>query len=417
MLPRINGKEIIDCDLSDLQSIIDDSSFAENEYLDYKKSFAADVVPKDQKAQEQVEFRNDVCSFANAQGGYLIYGIEEKKGIPTQIVGITLKGNNRDTFEREIWNCLQPIKPRVPYYRIKFIALPENKFVVILFVQHDYFAPYIHIEAQSNYKIYKRIGNSKSYIEYQELRAMFTQSLSLEREIERFRRERISYFWNQEDDEERTYSQFLLIHIIPDTFLDASFSKPVYAMYDAGYTISSAFSSFDCHSRPYPTPDGFRYIDREDGGKAECRLYNSGIAEYFCPLRSRSLLYDWKESSNIDKDALWNKVYEAVEKYIKIINQLIEAKRVFVCVSIIGCKNAITSESNLLDIICKIDRNQLICEPVVFEKVESKNVDDIEIARLHLSFLSSLGVNNDPVLKDLIKEVFGDIDTKIKVTL
>ncbi len=39
MLPRINGKEIIDCDLTDLQVIIDNPSFAENEYLDYKKSF------------------------------------------------------------------------------------------------------------------------------------------------------------------------------------------------------------------------------------------------------------------------------------------------------------------------------------------------------------------------------------------
>ncbi len=417
MLPRINGKEIIDCDLSDLQSIIDNPSFAENEYLDYKKAFAVDIAPKEQKAKEQVEFRNDVCSFANAQGGYLIYGIEEKKGIPTQIIGITFKGNNRDVFERDIRNCLQPIKPRVPYYRIKFVDLPEDKFVVILYIQHDYFAPYIHIEEQSNYKIYKRIGNSKSYIEYQELRAMFTQSLSLEREVERFRKERISYFWNQEDDENSTYSQFLLLHIIPDTFLDANYNKPVFAMHQAGRYISIAFSAFDCHSRPYPTPDGFRYLDREDGGKAECRLYNSGITEYFCPLRERSFLYDRKGSSHIYTDDLWNKIYEAVDKYIKIINQVIEAKRVFVCISIIGCKDAITSESNYLDITCRIDRNQLICEPVVFENIENRNIDDLEIARLHLTYLSSLGVNNDPVLKGLIKEVFGDVDAQIKVTL
>lgn len=417
MLPRINGKEIIDCDLSDLLSIIDNPSFAENEYLDYKKAFAVDIVPKEQKAKEQVELRNDVCSFANAQGGYLIYGIEEKKGIPTQIVGITLRGNNRDSFEREIRNSLQPIKPRVPYYRIKFIDLPEDKFVVIIYIQHDYFAPYIHIEEQANYKIYKRIGNSKSYIEYQELRAMFTQSLSLEREVERYRKERISYFWNQEDDENSTYSQFLLLHIIPDTFLDANYKKPIFAMHQAGHHISIAFSPFDCHSRPYPSPDGLRYLDRTEDGKAECRLYNSGIAEYFCPLRERSFLYDWKDSSYIYRDNLWNKIYEAVDKYIKIINQIVEAKRVFVCISIIGCKDVITSETSFLDITCKIDRNQLICEPVVFEMIENRNVDDIEKERLQLSFLSSLGVNNDPKLKELIKNVYGEVDTQISYTL
>ena len=75
MLPTINGKDIIDCELSDLQIILDNPTFAENEYLDYKKSFAIDVVARERKQQEQVELRNDVCSFANSKGGYLFFGI------------------------------------------------------------------------------------------------------------------------------------------------------------------------------------------------------------------------------------------------------------------------------------------------------------------------------------------------------
>ena len=100
MLPRINGKDIIDCNLDDLQSIMNDPNYAENEYLEYKSSYVINDVSKEKKQEEQVELRNDVCSFANAQGGYLFYGIDEKRGVPTNIVGITLKENSRDLFER-----------------------------------------------------------------------------------------------------------------------------------------------------------------------------------------------------------------------------------------------------------------------------------------------------------------------------
>ncbi len=106
MLPTINGKEIIDCCLEDIQFIIDNPDYAENEYLDYKKAFSIDVVVKDKRQQEQVEFRNDVCAFANANGGYLIFGIDEKKGVPSQIIGIRINNNSKDLFEREIKNYL-----------------------------------------------------------------------------------------------------------------------------------------------------------------------------------------------------------------------------------------------------------------------------------------------------------------------
>ena len=109
MLPTINGKDIINCDLNDLQTIIDNPDYAENEYLDYKKSFSIDMVERDKRQQEQAEFRNDVCAFANAGGGYLVFGIDEKKGIPCQITGICLKNNSKDLFERDVKNYLQSI--------------------------------------------------------------------------------------------------------------------------------------------------------------------------------------------------------------------------------------------------------------------------------------------------------------------
>lgn len=230
MLPTINGKEIIDCSLTDIQVIIDNPDYAENEYLDYKKAFSIDAVDKDKKQQEQVEFRNDVCAFANANGGYLIFGVDEKKGIPTKIIGINIKNNNKDLFERDVRNYLQSIKPRIPFYRIRFIDMPDEKYIVIMLIQHDFFAPYIHLADRKNYKVYKRAGNEKAVMDYQEIKMMFTQSVSLGKEMEQGRAERVNYFLSQEDDQEYTYSKFFMMHIFPETFLDYNYSKPMFVL-------------------------------------------------------------------------------------------------------------------------------------------------------------------------------------------
>lgn len=406
MLPKINGKDIIDCELSDLQEILDNPSFAENEYLDYKKSFTIDEVPKEQKLQEQIELRNDVCSFANAEGGYLFFGIKETKGIPTNIAGFTIKGNNRDLFERELKNYLQSIKPRIPYYQIKFIELPNHKYVVILFIQHDFFAPYTHLVEEKEYHFYKRIGNAKRYIEYQELRTMFTQSLSLEKEIEKFRKERIEFFMSQEDDNNNSFSQFLLLHIIPDTFLASNYDKPMFALEKEGARFSTAFDALWCSSRPYPMVEGLRYLGREV--TAECRLYNNGVTEYFCPLREKRLLCSENGVDYIITDVLWDTIKDSLSKYLSILNKVIAAKRVFVGFSLIGCKNAITYRNWCFDVYSRIDRDRLISTPIAFENISSEKAADVELAKLHLCFLTSLGISSHPQMDDLLKTVYGN---------
>ena len=76
MLPKINGKSFLECTEDDLKNLIDNPDFRENEYLDYKQNFAFLELPKGKERNEKIaEFKSDVCSFANADGGFLIFGI------------------------------------------------------------------------------------------------------------------------------------------------------------------------------------------------------------------------------------------------------------------------------------------------------------------------------------------------------
>ena len=158
MLPTINGKSLLECSEDDFEDIIDNPDYRENEYIDYKSNFSICEYSKEQKSERKqaiAELRSDVCSFANANGGYLIYGIsEDGAAIPNKIVGVSIKDRNKDRFELRIRNWLQFIQPKMPNTTIKFIDLINGKYIVILFIQHDYFSPYVHLENEKDYRIY-----------------------------------------------------------------------------------------------------------------------------------------------------------------------------------------------------------------------------------------------------------------------
>ena len=130
MFPTINGKSFMDCTEVDLKALIDNSDHRENDYIDYKATFAFLEIEKNdpRKAELLAEFRSDICHFANAEGGYLIYGIKDKQGMANEIIGVTIPGNNLDKFELERKNNLVPIMPKIPSVKFKFIPLENQKY-------------------------------------------------------------------------------------------------------------------------------------------------------------------------------------------------------------------------------------------------------------------------------------------------
>ena len=81
----------------------------ENIHLDYKRSSAADP-------SRPVEIAKDVSSFANSDGGVLIYGVEEEHGLPVRIdEGVDPAKCSKERFEDIITSH---ITPRVDDVRI-----------------------------------------------------------------------------------------------------------------------------------------------------------------------------------------------------------------------------------------------------------------------------------------------------------
>ena len=110
---KINNKNFQDWTEEDLKVLLHNDAYRENNFIDYKVDFAPfKCEDKNKKKEKQAEFRSDVCSFANADGGYIFYGIGEDAGMAGALVGIVL--SNPDRFELDRRNELQAIRPVMP---------------------------------------------------------------------------------------------------------------------------------------------------------------------------------------------------------------------------------------------------------------------------------------------------------------
>ncbi len=403
MLPAINGKSFLECSIEDLKGILDDQDYRESECLDYKKSFTILEIPKSKKDavnEAKAEFRKDVCAFANAQGGYLIYGIKEDgKAVPHELVGITIEDNNTDAFENTVKNTLQTVFPRVPRFETAYIPFGD-KYIVILYIHHDLFSPYVFLENNNDYRVFKRVGSSTKVASYAEMKTMFSQSITLEKEIERYRKERIDLFY----DKEAAYHEkrFVLLHMIPETFLDSSYNSPIYYMCKKGVEFADIFSPFGSMSRPIPTVAGIRYNGMRSG--VEGKLQNNGIAELYFPLKGFLEISGKYPDGFFSAMALWENLESLTRAYASKSRYLANSVRVFAGLSIVGCKNVRTDNEWVTT--GSIDRHLLICEPVVFENMADEEQLERDIKRFNLETLLSLGIQSPKKINQLLYEVY-----------
>ena len=65
----------------DLAGLID-NALPEGRRIDYKRQEVGNT------DNDKTEFVRDATSFANANGGYIVIGMEEKHGLPTKLCGL-----------------------------------------------------------------------------------------------------------------------------------------------------------------------------------------------------------------------------------------------------------------------------------------------------------------------------------------
>lgn len=150
-----------------IQSLID-NDIKESLNLDYKREL-----------NNNKEIAKDISSFANTNSGKIIYGVDEKDGLPNSINWIASKGI-KEKIESVI---LDHIQPEIKGFNIYSIENPENSSQAIFVVDIPESSDAPHM---ANYRYYIRRNFKSEYMEDFEVKyAIFKKGLkeSLDFEI------------------------------------------------------------------------------------------------------------------------------------------------------------------------------------------------------------------------------------------
>lgn len=368
---KINNKEFREWTADDLQVLLNNDAYRENNFIDYKVNFAP-LIDKDKKREKQAEFRNDVCSFANADGGYIFFGIGESSGAASILAGISI--SNIDRFELDRRNELQAIRPTVPEVDFSFISIQDDKYVVVLHIQRGLYKPYITEEPEGQFHFYIRHGNKKQAMSYTEIRNGFLNAAMLSEDIKSFRKERL------EEHITEAKKPFALVQIIPATF--RSDYVPMYDMYREGKLDFDDLFNGMIRDRAVPNVDGVYFPDYSKLRDFEkLQIFNNGTVELKIDFEIR----EQNSKSQQLKTERYLIIFDFVEELKNLIygtstmyRKLGRSTAMYVCVTIVGCKDLWNYTANAYgaNTPTKVDRNQIVCMPI-----EIRNIQDDQQVR------------------------------------
>jgi hypothetical protein len=192
-------------DEAKLQQVCDDST-SESLTLEFKRE-----LPGKEKA-DKVEFLKDVAALANAEGGDIIYGIEEKAGAALRPHPITT--TSIEAEKRRLGQILDGgVEPRITGVRFQGIAVTGG-FILVLRVPQSYDGPH-RITQDSDGRFVLRSGTHTSDMSYSQLKNAFDRTATLAERAKRFRRDRLDAIQQGETPKPVTPGPLCVAHVIP----------------------------------------------------------------------------------------------------------------------------------------------------------------------------------------------------------
>lgn len=183
------GTHIDKLEPEDITNLIE-NRVAESMMLDYKYD-----LPDFKDEKEKLKYLALISSFANKDGGIVIYGIKEKRdskgkseGIPEEITG--LSDLNSDQLGLQMQDVLNAgLDPKLPTPKFQEMEV-DGKTIFLIGIQRSLFAPHV-VWFEKNGKFWVRNNNGKEQMDVHQLRRAFLQSEEWEKEADNFRRRRI----------------------------------------------------------------------------------------------------------------------------------------------------------------------------------------------------------------------------------
>ena len=201
-----------------------DESYEESVTLDFKRELPG-TSDKDKQ-----EFLKDVCAFANADGGDLVYGITEQSGVAKLLSPIANVTETSDAAKRRLGQVLERgLEPRIQgalFYPIQ----TAGGYILVVRVPASFDGPHRYLfDGQS--KFVMRNGTHTSELSYDQLRWAFDRTATLGERARQFRSNRLQAVVEGKTWRPMTAGPICAVHLIPIASMSGRKSIDIRALY------------------------------------------------------------------------------------------------------------------------------------------------------------------------------------------
>lgn len=242
----------------------------ESSTLDFKRDLPGN------SDKDKAEISKDVCAFANAGGGDLVYGIQEADGGASAICPITAEAE--DAACRRLGQILDAnLEPRITGLRLRAVKVTGG-YVLIVRVPASFNSPHRYYFNNGYSKFVMRNGTHTTELSYEQLRSSFDRKATLVDRARRLRGDRIALIGERQSAMPMKPGPVCVVHLIPVASLAGHVSLDLGPLYND--IARMMFSDWGGGSRHFNLDGVVAYPFLDDNGVlAYTQMFRSGAFE------------------------------------------------------------------------------------------------------------------------------------------
>lgn len=184
----------------------------ESQVLEFKRELPAI------DADGREELAKDVCAFANAAGGDLVYGVADANACASKVMSIS--GEKSDAAKRRMQEILDArIEPRVLGLQIHELKLGDG-YGLVLRVPASFNGPHRYADDDRHTRFVVRSGTRTSELTYPQLRTAFDRTATLFERARQFRAERLAQIAAGRAPQPLVDEPLCVVHLLPLMAMD-----------------------------------------------------------------------------------------------------------------------------------------------------------------------------------------------------
>lgn len=311
------------------------------------------------------EFLADVCSFANAGGGDLLYGVEEAEGVAVDVPGVNVADPDAEILRLESV-VRSGLDPRLVGLRIRAVPLSGGGHAFVVRVPRSFNKPHA-VDYKGRFRFYSRGSAGKFEMDVAEIRSSVVGSESLAERVRSIRAERLAAVAADQGPSPLNGKGVVVLHALPLSAFDSPAPLVDFEAADRDHWSLLRPGALTGDAPRYNFDGLLRVGQTGKGPQAYAQLFRSGAIE----TADAWALDDRTDGApdTIPSVAYERYILRVLPGYLELQEKLGMSPPVLAMLSLVGVRGYRLTGTGPYDPadMVPVDRDDLVIPEVVFE--------------------------------------------------